>query len=478
MTTQTQPLILSVSEITQAIKLTLESTFTRVWVKGEVTNPKLQSSGHFYFSLNDNFASIRCVCFKGDRAKLVMLPKAGDQILVRAEMSLYAPQGSYQLIVKELSHVGVGDQLIKLELLKQKLHKLGYFSSDRKRALPHFPKRIGVVTSPTGAVIQDIIKVLGRRMSGFHLILNPVRVQGDGADLEIAEAIAQFNRYQLADVLIVGRGGGSVEDLASFNSECVATAIFQSQIPIVSAVGHETDITIADLVADVRASTPSQAAEIISHDEAVVKERLSKFSKDIAQIVAKELHLKQNALSKLIRHQLFTRPEYLFADKKQRLDDVTESLETAIVRVLNTFKQDLMRFRKTLALVRPSNKIAERKQKLKNMHNAISLAVSQRLSMKKRSFMACSFAHVIPSLVQKKLQENRRKLENVARQLDALHPKRVLAKGYSIVFSQKDGSVISSAKDLEPQESIKIAFFNGEADANITTIRVTDDNRT
>lgn len=494
MTTQTAPPILSVSEITQAIKLTLEGTFPRVWVKGEVSNPKLQTSGHYYFSLTDNVSQISCVCFRGDLARVAIVPKAGDQILVRAEMSLYAPRGSYQLVVKELSHVGVGEQLIKLELLKQKLLKLGYFSQERKRALPRFPKRIGVVTSQTGAVIQDILNVLGRRMRGFHLVLNPVRVQGEGADAEIAAAINQFNYYKLADVLIVGRGGGSVEDLAPFNSELVATAIFQSQIPVVSAVGHETDFTVADMVADLRAPTPSAAAEIISHEQIAMLEKLDKYTKDISQVVSKDIKTRLRDLYRLAKHPIFASSSYLLQQNQQRLDDVAEELDGTIKRKLLTCLQDLSRFKKSLEAVRPSNRIQERKLELvqyeKNIqlalyrllkgkkqqliakNDALNTSIKMRVAMKKRAFTACQFALLIPTLVQTKLQEKKRKLENVSAQLDSLHPKKVLAKGYSIIFSQKDGSVISTAASLTPNQAVRMVFAEGEADAQITTIRV------
>ncbi len=500
MTLQTQPLILSVSEITQAIKLTLEGTFPRVWVKGEVSNPKLQTSGHFYFSLKDDFAQIPCVCFRGDLMKIGLVPKAGDQILVRAEMSLYALRGSYQLLVRELSHVGIGDQLIKLELLKKKLQKLGYFNAERKRPLPAFPKCIGVVTSQTGAVIQDILTVLERRMSGFHLILNPVRVQGEGADAEIAAAIKHFNDYKLADVLIVGRGGGSVEDLAPFNSELVANAIFQSEIPVVSAVGHETDFTIADMVADLRAATPSAAAEIVSHEQVEMLDKLSKYAKDISQVVSKDVKSRLKELLRLAKHPIFASSTYLLQASQQKVDDIEEQLDSAIKRTLTTYSLDLTRYKKSLEVVRPSNKIAERKQELvqheKNIqlalvrlirnkrqqliskNDSVNAAIQARLAMKKRAFTACQFALLIPTIVQKRLQEKKRKLENVAAQLDALHPKKILAKGYSIIFSQKDGSVISSASSLAAKQAIKIAFVDGEADAEITTIRVTDDKPT
>ncbi len=467
MTVQAGPLILSVSEITQAVKLTLEGTFSRVWVKGEISGPKLQSSGHFYFTLKDDFAQISAVLFRGDLVKLGITPKAGDQVLVRAEMSVYPPKGGYQLVVRELSYVGVGDHLIKLELLKQKLQKLGYFAVERKRKLPHFPKRIGVVTSPTGAVIQDILKVLGRRMRSFHLVLNPVRVQGEGADIEIANAIKQFNEYKLADILIVGRGGGSAEDLAPFNSELVATAIFQSEIPIVSAVGHETDVTVADLVADVRAATPSQAAEIISLEEKDLVEKLAKYAKNISQATQKSLTF-----------------------HAQRLDDVVELLDMGVRRKITSCMQDLVRYKKSLEVVRPSNRIRERMQQLEqykknieiafrrlfqnkkkellNKNERLNVSFKAQFALKKRAFLRANFYQIIASLVQKGLFEKRRKLDNVSQQLALLNPKKILAKGYSIIFSQKDGKVVTTSTALQKDEAIKIAFHDGEVSAQIT----------
>lgn len=357
MSAQTQPIILSVSELTQAIKLQLESTFARVWVKGEVSNLKLQTSGHLYFSLKDEYSQISCACFRQDLIKVPLVPKDGDQVLVRAEMNVWPPRGSYQLVVKELSHVGRGEQLIRLELLKQKLQKLGYFAEERKRKLPSFPKTIGIVTSPTGAVIQDILNILSRRMVGFHVVLNPVRVQGDGAEQEIAQAIYDFNRYKLADVLIVGRGGGSFEDLAPFNSERVATAIFQSNIPIVSAVGHETDFSVSDLVADLRAPTPSAAAELISHEQEELLLNLEKARRHISQSVQKKVKETRQSLTKLCRHPLLVSSEYFLRSHMQLLDDIESALDQAIKLRLQNRRQDLNRLRKSVENVRPSNQI-------------------------------------------------------------------------------------------------------------------------
>jgi exodeoxyribonuclease VII large subunit len=255
--------ILTVSQLSQAIKLSLETAFPFVQLQGEISNCKPHSSGHLYFSLKDAHAQISAVMFRPDAATLKFTPKDGTQVIAIGEINVYPTSGKYQIVVRELRPMGIGELLLKLEELKMKITKLGWFRKEHKKPLPKFPKRIGVVTSPTGAAIQDMLNILTRRFSGFHLILYPVKVQGEGAAQEIAHAIEQFNHYELADVLIVGRGGGSIEDLWAFNEEVVAKAIFESKIPIISAVGHETDHCIADYVADIRAPTPSAAAEIV-----------------------------------------------------------------------------------------------------------------------------------------------------------------------------------------------------------------------
>lgn len=490
MTTQNQLIILSVSEFTQAVKLTLESTFPKVWVKGEVSNLKLQTSGHLYFSLKDQHAQVACVCFRGDLLKVPLLPKDGDQVLIRAEMNVWPPKGGYQLVVRELSQVGLGDQLIKLELLKQKLNKLGYFSPDRKRPIPKFPKCIGIVTSPTGAVIQDILNILTRRMVGFHVILNPVKVQGEGADNEIAQAIYQFNRYQLADVLIVGRGGGSFEDLAPFNTEVVAKAIFESSIPIVSAVGHETDFSVADLVADLRAPTPSAAAEIISHEQEELLAKLAKYRKHIGDNLQKHVRQLKQELLKKIRHPVFLSSNYLLGTKVQLIDDISEQIDTSISRKVTNSKQDLARYKKSLELARPSNKINERTAYLQQIEKSIELALMRQIkakkadlfaksdaltkgghcvfSVKKRTFLSYHFQVQIPQLIQKELASKKRKLETLKTQLESLDPKKILSKGYCILFNDADGKVISSVAQVQLGQEIRLSFTDGEAKATIT----------
>lgn len=319
--------IFSVSELTNAIKGVLEPTFRGISVKGEISNFKLQTSGHLYFSLKDAGSQISAVLFKGNAAHLARMPKEGDQVIASGEISLYAPRGQYQMVIREMQFLGVGELLLKLHQLKETLHLRGWFDTQHKKPLPKLPKRIGVVTSPTGAVIQDILHILTRRFAGFQVLLNPVKVQGEGAAFEIAQAIRDFNQYQLADVLIVGRGGGSIEDLWAFNEEIVARAIFESKIPIISAVGHETDFTIADWVADVRAPTPSAAAEIAIAEKANLLKFLQSAQLLCRQRIVQQIGQYRQHVGALQKHPLLSSPYGLLAKDIQRLDDYTRQLE-------------------------------------------------------------------------------------------------------------------------------------------------------
>lgn len=407
---------LSVSELTYYIKEKLENTFRGVFLQGEISNFKLQTSGHLYFTLKDENAQISCVMFRGEASRLRSLPKEGDKVTVRGEISVYAPQGKYQLVVRELNFAGVGDLLLKFQKLKEKLQGLGWFDKARKKELPKFPKTIGVVTSPTGAVIRDIIHVLERRFGNFHLILNPVKVQGEGAAQEIARAINEFNQYKLADVLIVGRGGGSFEDLFCFSEEIVAKAIFESQIPIISAVGHETDYSIADFVADVRAPTPSAAAEIALGEKAHVLDFLNKTRHTLQRF----LHLKINTLH-------------------QRLDDFLNLLERAILGEMRGKKILLDSFKKRLFALNPLLIIGHHKQHLQRITTQIDQGIV------------------------KITQYHKRNLVGLVNHLKSLDPKNVLKKGYSILFEEKSGSVITSAQDLNVGTNVIARLSDGSA---------------
>ena len=487
--TKDAPLILTVSQLTQAIKFQLESTFPLIWLKGEVTNLKLQTSGHLYFSIKDEWAQIAAVMFRADLSKVSFPIKVGDQILVRGELNVWPPKGNYQLIVREISLVGLGEQLLKLEQLKQKLQALGWFDIKHKKPLPRFPKTIGVVTSPTGAVIQDILNILSRRFVGFHLILNPVRVQGDGAKEEIALAIKQFNDLQLVDVLIVGRGGGSFEDLAAFNSELVAKAIFESTIPVVSAVGHETDISIADLVADVRAPTPSAAAELVSQEQALLLETLYKYHKTIYQLQKQLIARKKDFFLRFIKQPIFSSTTALLGPSMQRLDEYRELVDQNIVRILEKSRQDFMRMKRTVESARPDSKIRENQKRLLLLEKALNGQLMRKLeqhrreleqknkqlsllwqhlsALRKRHFAYPQFEIQIPSLIQKIIISRKKELARLIEHLQSLNPKNLLKKGYSICFSQKDGSIITSVTGVSLGDPINVLLQDGKIEATV-----------
>ncbi len=430
--------VLSVTQLTSFIKQKLESSFAFLSVRGEVSNLRKQASGHLYFTLKDQDAQISAVLFRGSASRVSKLPKEGDKIVVRGELSVYPPRGGYQIIVREVEFSGEGELLKKLHELKIKLQGLGWLDQAVKKSLPKFPKTIGVITSPTGSVIQDILHVLKRRFSGFHLILGPVRVQGEGAAQEIAKAIDEFNRYKLADVLIVGRGGGSLEDLWPFNEECVAEAIHNSHIPIVAAIGHETDFTIADFVADVRAPTPSAAAEIVMGEKAQVLLQLSKAKTRILQTIQGHLRSAKKMVETLAKQPCFTSPYTLLGPYLQKMDDIQEDLEGSIHQVLSHHRIRLNGLIKQKEFLKPSAQIATLQRNFSKKERELFWAATQRIQRKKEQL--------------KKLSEH----------LQAIDPKNLLKKGYSIVFHEKNDSVILSTESVKPEEVLRIQLSDGQ----------------
>lgn len=475
---------LTVSQLTNAIKLSLESTFPSIHLQGEITNFKQQTSGHLYFSLKDAGAQISAVMFKGDASLLKVMPKGGDQVIVKGDVNVYPPKGNYQLIVRELAYVGIGELLQKLEMLKMKLHQLGWFKSARKKPLPRFPKKIGVVTSPTGAVIQDILNILSRRFSGFHLILNPVKVQGEGAALEIAQAIDAFNRHNLVDVIIVGRGGGSLEDLWAFNEEIVASAIFNSRIPIISAVGHETDHCIADYVADVRAPTPSAAAEIVIAEKGQQLEILANFKKRIHQTLTHRLQHHQVQVKGILKHPLFLHPKHLLEWRMQRLDDFRPLLDQSMKSFLHLKKRLIEEKGQQVLSLKPTNYIAHFRQRFEVSQRSLDSQISQMIlqnrqkltyrreqinqlwekgQVKRRHlFDRERIQNKFEEILKNKISFHRQKLNYIEEMLKALDPKNLLQKGYTILFAEKGESIINSVEKLHKGQQARLLLSNGE----------------
>ncbi len=466
--------IFTVTELTAAIKAVLEPSFRGLCVQGEISNFKLQTSGHLYFNLKDGGSQVSAVLFKGNAAQLSRMPKEGDQVIAKGDLSLYAPRGSYQMVVRELQFLGVGELLMKLHMLKEKLQKMGWFDAGRKKKLPQLPKRIGVITSPTGAVIQDILHILTRRFSGFHVVLNPVKVQGDGAADEIAKAIAECNRYDVADVLIVGRGGGSIEDLWAFNEEIVAKAIVESRIPIISAVGHETDFTIADWVADVRAPTPSAAAEIVIKDKASLFTYLTNVQTSCCQRIGHLVTQYKEKLRALQSHALFSTPYKLLAQPIQQVDNMRVDLDLAAQQKIERYKAKLESFTKQLELLKPSSRIVQMKEKMGNLQGQIRSSLEHQLSLKKERFDPVVWQETLARCMMQTVGQKRERLLRSSEHLRCLSPNNLLQKGYAMIFSEKGDSVILSAKDLSPHTPFRVRFHDGHVAATANEVLLHD----
>jgi exodeoxyribonuclease VII large subunit len=438
--------VLSVSELTAQVKRLLEKSVGQVWVTGEVTNLRAQSSGHIYFTLKDAGAQLSCVLFRGEGIARRELLQDGQKVLLQGDVTVYEARGQYQLIVRAVELQGVGALQVAFEKLKQKLAAEGLFAPERKRPLPKYPQRIGLVTSPTGAAIRDVLNVVQRRNPGLEIILAPCRVQGEGASEEIAAAIRLLNEFNVAqvgravpcapresgglsggqrtarptenglDLILVTRGGGSLEDLWAFNEEAVARAIFESAIPVVSAVGHEIDFTISDFVADVRAATPSAAAEIIT--EGVFASR---------QLVAD-----------LTQRMARAHPRRRMNELLQRLDDLQAGLLRCTRQGTKERQVAWQNLATRLLRVRPAQLLKQRCE---------SLVVNRRRLRE--------LAHVC-------LRNGRNRFEATEARLRLLGPEQVLARGYSITMDAATGKVLRAAKDVKVGQHLKTRLKAGE----------------
>jgi len=318
--------IYTVRELTRIVKEVVENRIGFVWVRGEISNFKAHPSGHFYFSLKDEFSQLACVMFRDDNRRLIFKPEDGMEVNAYGRVGVYEKQGVYQLYVQEMKPVGIGTLALRFEALKKKLKEEGLFNAEHKLPLPDFPLKIGVVTASSGAAIQDILNILSRRAPYVEVIIRPVKVQGEGACLEIAEAIKEFNEYGNVDLLIVGRGGGSIEDLWAFNEEVVARAIYESKIPIISAVGHEIDFTISDFVADLRAPTPSAAAEMAVMDKEEIKKAIDNLMITIGRLVVGGIEHRTERLNNLIKRYGVARVIDMISQRRQSLDEYTRRI--------------------------------------------------------------------------------------------------------------------------------------------------------
>jgi len=336
------PRVLSVSQLSQLIEGTLESAFQSVWVSGEVSEVSRPHSGHVYFTLRDEAAQMKAVIWRSVASRLRFQLEDGQQVICHGDLDVYPPRGTYQLVVRQIEPEGLGALQLAFKQLQARLAAEGLFDPARKRPLPLFPRRVGFVTSPSGAAIRDFLQVAARRFHGVGILVIPARVQGDGAAAEIAYGIELANRIQPAlDVLVVGRGGGSLEDLWSFNEEIVVRAIFASQVPVVSAVGHEIDVTLSDLVADVRALTPSEAAELVVPSAEELSTRLAVFQRRIVSMLRSRAASARRHVEQLGRSRVLRNPKSLVFDRARRLDELDAHVDRAIHRRLKSAREQL-----------------------------------------------------------------------------------------------------------------------------------------
>jgi exodeoxyribonuclease VII large subunit len=347
--------VLTVTSLTKSIKQLLESGFASIWVEGEISNYINHSSGHRYFTLKDEGAQIKCVIWKGMSRYLFFEPQNGMKVKASGQVTVYEKSGQYQLVVSNMQPAGIGALEIAFQQLKIKLEKEGMFDPEHKRPLPEYPQRVGIVTSPTGAAVRDIINIMGRRAPWVELIIRPTLVQGEGAAVDIVKAIEEFNEYADADLLIVGRGGGSLEDLWPFNEEIVARAIYGSNIPVISAVGHQIDFTIADFVADLRAPTPSAAAEIAVPDGSELKGYFIDTYKRICAAQTDSIQTNQEKLLGLASRYGLRRPLEIINSRLQRLDDLNQHFSRSAAHMVDQFNNKLAVINTRLESASPKN---------------------------------------------------------------------------------------------------------------------------
>ena len=432
--------IYRVSELSRVIREKLEAEFPDVWVEGEVSNFRAASSGILYFTLKDETAQLRCVCFRQYARYLKFRPEDGLLVTARGRISVYEARGEYQLAVEFLEPRGLGALQLAFDQLKRRLAAEGLFDAARKKPLPRLPRRIGIITSPSGAAIQDVIRILSRRHENLHLLIYPVRVQGEGAAEEIIEALRFFHlpppRGMPVDVIIVGRGGGSMEDLWAFNEEKLARAIAASSIPIISAVGHETDFTIADFVADLRAPTPSAAAELVIETQERLAEQIETLENDLRKVMRYSLLRRRQQLTELIAHRGFQTLRIRLAQAEQRSDELADRLEDAV-------REGLRRARRRWE--QPHAFLAH-----------FDLRARQEREWLRLNRLSAALLHPMRLL----LAQKRGRMESLRGELEQLNPTAILQRGYAIVFDAA-GKVLKDAAHVAPGEEITLHLARG-----------------
>jgi len=442
--------VLTVSELSAQLRAVLEDRFPAVWVEGEISNFKVYTSGHAYFTLKDETAQLRCVLFRNRTRRIRFEPADGLHVLAFGSVEVYAQRGEYQLVVELLEPRGLGALQLAFEQLKERLQREGLFEAGRKRPLPRFPKKIGIVTSPSGAALRDILRVIGRRFGEIHIVIAPAKVQGEGAAQEVAQAVRELNGLGGVDVIIVGRGGGSLEDLWAFNDEMLARTIAASKIPVISAVGHEVDFTIADFVADLRAPTPSAAAELVVREKQAVADSVSDLGRRLAAAMERRLSRERERLEAVRRRRVLTDARRPLRDLERRVDDATARLRRAIATAV---RQAAHRVELAARSLRAQSPVAR------------TLADRRRLT---------ELSSRLDRGLVRDLDRARHRLGGAAARLDSLSPLAVLARGYSLT-RLPSGEIVRSARQVAVGDDVSVLLSEGSLGCRVTATKEHDE---
>ena len=448
---------LTVSELTANVRKAIEARFATVWVEGEISNFKAHSSGHWFFTLKDDSAQLRAKCFRSTNVRIRFRPTDGLHVRARGRLTVYDPRGEYELIVEALDPVGAGALRIAFEQLRDRLQAEGLFANELKRTLPTLPRRVGIVTSPTGAAIRDILNVVSRRTRTVDVLFSPARVQGDGAGSDIARAIRLINDYHkralregrladLVDVLIVGRGGGSTEDLWAFNQEEVARAIRGSSIPVISAVGHETDFTIADFVADKRAATPSAAAELVAAQEDHICASLERLGQQLTRLIRYKVLSARHQVQEQALSHVFNEVRTQLRRSRSSADFARQQLHQLMGQKLSGARARIDTFAQRLSPVQIEIRLVNTRMRLTTARDKNQAAISTTLD------------------------DARRRLSLAAASLDALSPLAVLQRGYAIA-QKHDGQLLRQASAVSVGDDIQVRLARGRLDARVERVQ-------
>lgn len=482
------PHIFTVSELNTEFKLLLESTYRSIWVEGEISNFMQPASGHFYFSLKDSESQIKAVMWKSNQRILKWRPKNGMKVMISGRVSVYEPRGEYQIDVLQIVPHGKGDLAAAFEQLKEKLQAEGLFEAKRKRPIPMLPKKIGIVTSRSGAALRDMLQILNRRYANLCILLFPAVVQGEEAAPSIVEGIRALNRYPDIDVIIVGRGGGSLEDLWPFNEERVARAIVASRIPIISGVGHETDTTIADFVADLRAPTPSAAAELVIGKKSELAEKVHHFAQRVHAHIRNQLLHGKHVARGLAEHRALAGIPQKVRTHQQQVDDFEIRLKAGLARCHQSNARRQLLAGQKLSAMQLRHLIEVKRSRLNHLTSGLSHAVSRlhrecRAEVSEQKLSAAPLRRLVEisrnrvntessrinHAVQSAASRDRQRLAHFAGKLDSLSPLAVLERGYSIAC-REDGTILKESNQVAPGDAVGVRLHHGKLKCTVTEV--------